>query len=129
MINRPDKLEMRGHASVLSPANDTLAHRIQGRDLDAHFEAGELTTVDVIGNGEVNYFEVPEGNAQAMVRLNAAKCAQVHPECHVDRKLTAFRPDPTRFGPQRHDFAGEKGNGSGGVSCWGKHRVWALGNF
>ena len=49
---RPDKLEMRGHASVLSPANDTLAHRIQGRDLDAHFEAGELTTVDVIGNGE-----------------------------------------------------------------------------
>ena len=38
----PDKLEMRGHAVVLSSANDTLAHRIQGRDLDAFFEDGEL---------------------------------------------------------------------------------------
>ena len=83
---QPDKLEMRGHASVLSPANDTLAHRIQGRDLDAHFEAGELKTVDVIGNGEVNYFEVPGGDGQTAVRLNAAKCAQVTLSV-VDRKL------------------------------------------
>ena len=75
--NKPDKLEMRGHAVVLSPANDTLSHRIQGRDLDAFFEESELRSVDVIGNGEVVTFETPEEEKGGQVRINTAVCAMV----------------------------------------------------
>ena len=73
--------------SVLSPANDTLAHRIQGRDLDAFFEEGELRFVDVVGNGEVVTFDVPEGEGN--VRMNTAVCAKVTLEV-AERKLTAI---------------------------------------
>ena len=83
----PDKLEMRGHAVVLSSANDTLAHRIQGRDLDAFFEEGELRFVDVVGNGEVVTFDVPEG--EGSVRMNTAMCAKVTLEV-AERKLTGI---------------------------------------
>ena len=83
----PDKLEMRGHAVVLSSANDTLAHRIQGRDLDAFFEEGELRFVDVVGNGEVVTFDVPEG--EGSVRMNTAVCAKVTLEVS-ERKLTGI---------------------------------------
>ena len=73
---RPDMLEMRGHSVVLSPANDSLAHRIQGRDLDAHFVDGVLSTVDVLGNGELTYFEgAAEGSST--LRMNQAVCSEV----------------------------------------------------
>lgn len=83
----PDNLEMRGHAVVLSCANDTLAHRIQGRDLDAFFENNELHTVDVVGNGEVVTFEVPENEGK--VRMNTAVCAKVTLEVS-ERKLVGI---------------------------------------
>jgi hypothetical protein len=83
----PDKLEMRGHAVVLSSANDTLTHRIQGRNLDAFFEEGELRFVDVVGNGEVVTFDVPEGEGR--VRMNTAVCAKVTLEV-AERKLTGI---------------------------------------
>ena len=83
----PDKLEMRGHAVVLSSASDTLAHRIQGRDVDAFFEEGELCFVDVVGNGEVVTFDVPEGEGN--VRMNTAVCAKVTLEV-AERKLTGI---------------------------------------
>ena len=83
----PDKLQMRGHAVVLSSANDTLAHRIQGRDLDAFFEEGELHFVDVVGNGEVVTFDVPEG--EGSVRMNTAVCAKVTLQV-AERKLTGI---------------------------------------
>ena len=73
----PEKLELRGNAVVLAPANDTLAHRIQGRDLNAHFVDGELVTVDVVGNGEVVTFEVPEEGRTGKVRMYTAVCAKV----------------------------------------------------
>ena len=83
----PDKLQMRGHAVVLSSANDTLAHRIQGRDLDAFFEEGELHFVDVVGNGEVVTFDVPDG--EGSVRMNTAVCAKVTLQV-AERKLTGI---------------------------------------
>ena len=85
----PEKLELRGNAVVLAPANDTLAHRIQGRDLNAHFVDGELVTVDVVGNGEVVTFEVPEEGRTGKVRMNTAMCAKVTLGV-VDRKLTGI---------------------------------------
>jgi len=85
----PGKLELRGHAVVLAPANDTLAHRIQGRDLDAHFVDGELVTVDVVGNGEVVTFEVPEDGREGKVRMNTAMCAEVTLKV-ADRKLAGI---------------------------------------
>ena len=85
---RPDMLEMRGHSVVLSPANDSLAHRIQGRDLDAHFVDGALTTVEVLGNGELTYFEgAAEGSST--LRMNQALCAEVTLAL-VDEKLSGL---------------------------------------
>jgi hypothetical protein len=68
---------MRGHAVVLSPANDTLSHRISGRTLDAHFVEGQLDLVDVLGNGQLSYFMVPEPGQDGDVRVNQAVCSQV----------------------------------------------------
>ena len=68
---------MRGHAVVLSPANDTLAHRISGRTLDAHFDEGQLQLVDVLGNGQLSYFMVPEPSLDGEFRVNQAVCSQV----------------------------------------------------
>jgi hypothetical protein len=62
---------------VLSPANDTLAHRISGRTLDAHFDEGQLQLVDVLGNGQLSYFMVPEPSLDGEVRVNQAVCSQV----------------------------------------------------
>ena len=85
---RPDMLEMRGHSVVLSPANDSLAHRIQGRDLDAHFVDGALTTVEALGNGELTYFEgAAEGSST--LRMNQALCAEVTLAL-VDQKLSGL---------------------------------------
>ena len=75
--NQPELLWMRGHAVVLSPANDTLAHRISGRTLDAHFDEGQLQLVDVLGNGQLSYFMVPEPSLDGEVRVNQAVCSQV----------------------------------------------------
>ena len=114
----PDKLEMRGHAVVLSSANDTLAHRIQGRDLDAFFEEGELRFVDVVGNGEVVTFDVPE--REANVRMNTAVCAKVTLEV-AERKLTGIalkqsprgKIQPVPTGTDLAPFRVEKAPGSG----------------
>jgi hypothetical protein len=75
--NQPELLWMRGHAVVLSPANDTLSHRISGRTLDAHFVEGQLQLVDVLGNGQLSYFMVPESGQSGEVRVNQAVCSQV----------------------------------------------------
>ena len=75
--NRPELLWMRGHAVVLSPANDTLSHRISGRYLDAHFVEGQLDLVDVLGNGQLSYFMVPEPGQDGEVRVNQAVCSRV----------------------------------------------------
>ena len=75
--NRPELLWMRGHAVVLSPANDTLSHRISGRNLDAHFAEGQLDLVEVLGNGQLSYFMVPEPGQDGEVRVNQAVCSRV----------------------------------------------------
>ena len=114
----PDKLEMRGHAVVLSSANDTLAHRIQGRELDAFFEEGELRFVDVVGNGEVVTFDAPEGEGN--VRMNTAVCAKVTLEV-AERKLTGIalkqsprgKIQPVPTGTDLAPFRVEKAPGSG----------------
>ena len=85
----PEKLEMRGHSIVLSPANDTLSHRIQGRDLDAFFEENELRSVDVTGNGEVVTFDIPEDGSQGQIRMNTAVCAKVTLQV-VERELVGI---------------------------------------
>ena len=85
----PEKLEMRGHSIVLSPANDTLSHRIQGRDLDAFFEENELRSVDVTGNGEVVTFDIPEDGSQGQIRINTAVCAKVTLQV-VERELVGI---------------------------------------
>ena len=82
-------LELRGHAMVLSPANDSLTHSIEGRTLDAHFVDGVLGTVDVLGNGELVHFEVPEGT-DTEIRVNRAQCAAITMEFE-DKALVGLR--------------------------------------
>ena len=74
---QPTVLQLRGHAVVLSPANDSLAHRVKGRDLDALFEEGALSEVHVVGNGEVTTFDVPEKENAGNIRINSALCASL----------------------------------------------------
>ena len=52
----PERLEVRGHAFLASPAGDGLHHQMAGRDLDGRFVAGELTHLTLIGNGRTLYF-------------------------------------------------------------------------
>ena len=74
---------------VLSPANDSLTHSIEGRTLDAHFVNGVLETVDVLGNGELVHFELPEGS-ETEIRVNRAQCATITMEFE-DKALVGLR--------------------------------------
>ncbi|MDA0904554.1 MAG: hypothetical protein O3B70_09485 [Bacteroidetes bacterium] len=60
---QPTLLELRGHAVVRTPANDSLQHLIQGRTLDAHFTEGVLHDVEVHGNVELTYWNLPEADS------------------------------------------------------------------
>ena len=86
---KPTMLQLRGHAVVLSPANDSLAHRVQGRDLDAVFDEGALSEVHVVGNGEVTTFDVPEKGVLGNIRINSALCASLVMTIR-DQKLTGI---------------------------------------
>ena len=86
---KPTMLQLRGHAVVLSPANDSLAHRVQGRDLDAVFDEGALSEVHVVGNGEVTTFDVPEKGVVGNIRINSALCASLVMTIR-DQKLTGI---------------------------------------
>tara|TARA_B100000767_G_scaffold47646_1_gene42401 strand:+ start:4471 stop:5997 length:1527 start_codon:yes stop_codon:yes gene_type:complete len=72
--NKPSVMKLIGRANVFSPANDSLDHKISGRNLDATFKEGKLHKVDVIGNGTVLYYSV-DGN-EKMSRNNAT-CAHI----------------------------------------------------
>ncbi|PCJ82696.1 MAG: hypothetical protein COA49_01140 [Bacteroidetes bacterium] len=72
--NRPELMKLMGHANVLSPSNDSLDHQISGRDLDAVFKGGELSLVDVSGNGTIQYYSTDN---EDIVSLNRASCAHI----------------------------------------------------
>ncbi len=84
LTNRqPTLLELRGHAVVHTPANDSLQHHIQGRTLDAHFTDGVLHDVEVHGNVELTYWNLPENagtdgpdDPADSPRVNRAVCAE-----------------------------------------------------
>ena len=72
--NQPYKMQLLGNANVLSPANDSLDHAISGRDLFAYFSDGKLSSVDVIGNGTVEYYATDELDE---INVNRATCSQI----------------------------------------------------
>lgn len=84
---RPERLEVRGHAFVSSPAADGFRNQLAGRDLDGRFEAGRLTALDMVGNGRTLYFADPDSQkvAQAeadslplpLPQANRAECTRI----------------------------------------------------
>ena len=72
--NKPSVMKLIGRAHVFSPANDSLDHKISGRNLDAAFKEGKLHKVDVSGNGTVLYYSV-DGNEK--MSRNKATCAHI----------------------------------------------------
>jgi hypothetical protein len=72
--NKPSEMNLIGHANVFSPANDSLDHRISGRNLKAEFKKGKLKKVDVSGNGTVRYYSIDNTDE---ISLNRATCAHI----------------------------------------------------
>ena len=82
-----ERLEVRGHAFVASPAFEGFYHQIAGRDLDGAFSTSGLETVNVIGNGRTLYFADPDSaalsNARAdslpapLPQANRAACSEI----------------------------------------------------
>jgi lipopolysaccharide export system protein LptA len=72
--NKPSVMKLIGRANVFSPANDSLDHKISGRNLDAAFKEGKLHQVDVSGNGTVLYYSVDENEKMSR---NRATCAHI----------------------------------------------------
>ena len=82
-----DRLEVRGHAFVASPAFGGFYHQIAGRDLEGAFSASGLETVTVIGNGRTLYFADPDSAALSsaladslpapLPQANRAACSEI----------------------------------------------------
>ena len=72
--NKPSEMNLIGRANVFSPANDSLDHRISGRNLEATFKEGKLKKVDVSGNGIAHYYSIDDTN---QISLNKATCAHI----------------------------------------------------
>ena len=72
--NKPSVMKLIGRANVFSPANDSLDHKISGRNLDAVFKEGKLNKVDVSGNGTVLYYSV---DGKEKMSQNRATCAHI----------------------------------------------------
>ena len=68
---QPERLEVRGHAFVSSPASGGLRNQLAGRDLDGLFEGGRLTTLDMVGNGRTLYFADPDSQKVAQAALDS----------------------------------------------------------
>ncbi len=59
----PERLEVRGHSFVASPAQEGLHHQVAGRNLDGSFRNGALDEVVITGNGRTLYFAEPDSAA------------------------------------------------------------------
>jgi len=83
----PERLEVRGHSFVASPAGRGFHHQMAGRDLDGRFEDGGLESLVMIGNGRTLYFAesdtLAERKARAdslpvpMPQANRAACTEI----------------------------------------------------
>ena len=86
---RPERLEVRGHAFVSSPAADGFRNQLAGRDLDGRFEAGRLTALDMVGNGRTLYFADPDSQKVAQAEADSLPLPlpqanrRVHPHPHA----------------------------------------------
>lgn len=83
----PERLEVRGHAFVASPAGRSLHHQLAGRDLDGLFTDGKLETMVMVGNGRTLYFAEPDTAAERQAladsvplplpQANRAACTEI----------------------------------------------------
>lgn len=72
--NKPEKMSLLTNAIVTSEVNDSLDNVITGKVLDAFFTQGELSLVEIRGNGDVVYYS--EEDSGDIVR-NKATCSNI----------------------------------------------------
>lgn len=72
--NKPQKMSLLTNAVVTSVVNDSLSNLLTGKTLDAFFTEGELSKVEIRGNGNVTYYS--EEDSGEIVR-NKAKCSNI----------------------------------------------------
>ena len=84
---QPERMEVRGHALLVSPSASGFPHQLSGRDLDGEFEDGQLRTLRMTGNGRTLYFADPDSAAIAeslrdtvpmpLAQANRAACTEI----------------------------------------------------
>ncbi|MEN9638763.1 MAG: hypothetical protein RLZZ262_631 [Bacteroidota bacterium] len=95
----PDRLYLRNNAMIigraiensLNPSDTTLLHQIKGRDMTGQFQANELRTLRVEGNGQLVYF--PESDKKDKPRIighNKGDCSNIMITIE-DRKIQKIR--------------------------------------
>lgn len=72
--NKPQKMSLLSNAIVTSEVNDSLENIITGKVLDAFFTEGELSKVEIRGNGDVLYYS--EEDSGDIIR-NKATCSNI----------------------------------------------------
>lgn len=72
--NKPQKMSLLTNAVVTSAVNDSLSNLLTGKTLDAFFTEGELSKVEIRGNGNVTYYS--DEDSGEIVR-NKAKCSNI----------------------------------------------------
>ena len=73
--NQPQKMSLLSNAIVSSEVNDSLANVITGKVLDAFFSEGELSRVEIRGNGDVIYYSEEESGD---IIRNTATCSNIN---------------------------------------------------
>lgn len=72
--NKPEMMSLLSNAIVTSEVNDSLSNVITGKSLDAFFNGGELSKVEIRGNGNVLYYS--DEDSGEIVR-NKATCSNI----------------------------------------------------
>ena len=84
---RPEQMEVRGHALLVSPSASGFPHQLSGREIDGEFEEGQLRTLVMTGNGRTLYFADPDSSAilealrdsvpMPLAQANRAACTEI----------------------------------------------------
>jgi len=69
-----DKIYLREKAMILNTPEELFFNEIKGRNITAHFEAGELRRMNVVGNASSTYYALDEQDAY--IGVNTVECSE-----------------------------------------------------
>jgi lipopolysaccharide export system protein LptA len=90
-------------AFIISEIDSIMYDQIKGRDINAYFEEGKITNVDVWGNGQTLYFI--QNSDSLYLEANQAKCATIKIQFDKDEiSEIKFLESPTALYKATHDL-------------------------